>query len=115
MKKYKSAIKEVIHKTVEDFFEVGGVTQQTMREFDKRCLLPEGIYAPEDIKRIRAKTKLSQPVFASYIKISKGLLSDWERGIKKPSGTCETLLSIIEKHGVEIIPTRSSAHENHAD
>lgn len=29
---------------------------------------------------------ISQPVFARYLNVSKNLVSDWKRGVKKPGG-----------------------------
>lgn len=33
-----------------------------------------------------AGQQFSQPVFARYLNVSKNLVSDWERGVKKPGG-----------------------------
>ena len=39
---------------------------------------------PEEIKAIREEQHVSQPVFARYLNVSKNLVSDWERGQKRP-------------------------------
>ena len=43
---------------------------------------------------------VSQPVFARYLKVSKNLVSDWERGVKRPSGPALRLLAIVKKGGL---------------
>jgi putative transcriptional regulator len=65
---------------------VGAIDKQTMREFDEACLTPVRIIKPEEIRAIREREHLSQPVFARYLNVSKNLVSDWERGVKKPGG-----------------------------
>ncbi|EIX1730350.1 helix-turn-helix domain-containing protein, partial [Escherichia coli] len=46
---------------------------------------------------------LSQPVFARYLNVSKNLISDWERGVKRPGGAALRLLSVVEKNGIQVI------------
>ena len=59
--------------------------------------------APDEIKAIRLHERISQPVFARYLNVSKNLVSDWERGIKKPGGPALRLLTVIQKKGLEVI------------
>ena len=51
--------------------------------------------APEQIRAIREKEDLTQAAFAIHLNISKNQVSDWERGVKKPSGTALKLLAAI--------------------
>jgi putative transcriptional regulator len=83
--------------------EVGAIDKQTMRSFDAACLTPVQVLAPEEIKQIRLREHISQPVFARYLNVSKNLVSDWERGIKKPGGPALRLLTVIQKKGLEAI------------
>jgi putative transcriptional regulator len=52
------------------------------------------------LRKIRERENVSQPVFARYLAVSKNLVSDWERGIKKPAGPTKRLLAIVEKRGL---------------
>jgi putative transcriptional regulator len=92
-----------IHETIEALHEIGTVDKQTMREFNDACLSPIVVLAPDEIKAIRVKEHISQPVFARYLNVSKNLVSDWERGIKKPGGPALRLLTVIQKKGLESI------------
>jgi putative transcriptional regulator len=92
-----------IHETMEDLHDIGAIDKQTMREFDDACLTPVHVLAPEEIKAIRAREHISQPVFARYLNVSKNLVSDWERGVKKPGGSALRLLTVIQKKGLEAI------------
>jgi len=71
-----------------------------MREFDAACLAALPNYTGRQIRRIREREKFSQPVFARYLAVSKNLVNDWERGIKKPAGPTKRLPSIVEKRGL---------------
>jgi putative transcriptional regulator len=85
-KKYRSGALAAIHETMESLREIGAIDKKTMREFDEACLTPIQVMAPEEIKQIRQRERISQPVFARYLNVSKNLVSDWERGVKKPGG-----------------------------
>ncbi len=102
-KKYRSDAFAAIHETMEALHEIGAVDKQTMREFDEACLTPVHVLAPEEIKEIRAREHISQPVFARYLNVSKNLVSDWERGVKKPGGAALRLLTVIQKKGLMAI------------
>ena len=99
LKRYFAAI----HETIEALHEIGAVDKQTMREFDDACLTPVHVLAPDEIKAIRVREHISQPVFARYLNVSKNLVSDWERGVKKPGGPALRLLTVIQKKGLEAI------------
>ena len=99
-KKYRSDAFAAIHETMEALHEAGVVNKQTMREFDAACLTPIEVLSPEEIRMLRLREHLSQPVFARYLNVSKNLISDWERGVKKPGGPALRLLTVIQKKGL---------------
>jgi putative transcriptional regulator len=71
-----------------------------MREFDETYLTPIEVMLPEQIKALRIREHISQPVFARYLNVSKNLVSDWERGVKKPGGPALRLLTVIQHKGL---------------
>ncbi len=101
-KHYKSEAFAAIHETMEALQEIGAIDKKTMRDFDAACLaadLPE--MKPERIRALREREHVSQPVFAAYLNVTRNLVSDWERGIKRPGGPALRLLSIVEKRGLD--------------
>jgi putative transcriptional regulator len=102
-KKYRSDAFAAIHETMEALHGVGAINKQTMREFDETCLTPVHTLSPEEIKDLRMREHISQPVFARYLNVSKNLVSDWERGVKKPGGPALRLLAVIQKKGLMAI------------
>ncbi|MBI5589035.1 MAG: DNA-binding transcriptional regulator [Deltaproteobacteria bacterium] len=103
MKKYRSEAFAAIHETMESLHEIGAIDKKTMRDFDDACLTPVRILSSEEIRLIRLSENLSQTVFARYLNVSKNLVSDWERGVKKPGGPALRLLTVIEKKGLQVI------------
>lgn len=102
-KKYRSEAYAAIHETMQALQEVGAIDKQTMREFDESCLTPVLPMTPERIRALREREHLSQPVFALYLNVGKNLVSDWERGVKKPGGPALRLLTVVEKKGIQAI------------
>lgn len=102
-KKYRSDALAAIHETMEALVCIGAVDKRTMRGFDEACLTPVETMEPEEIKAIRLREHISQPVFARYLNVSKNLVSDWERGIKRPGGPALRLLTVIQKKGLTAI------------
>lgn len=102
-KTYKSDAMAAIHGMMEGFHQSGAIDKQTMREFDEACLTTISVLAPEEIRAIREREHISQPIFARYLNVSKNLVSDWERGIKKPGGPALRLLTVIQKKGLQAI------------
>lgn len=99
-REYKSEAFAAIHEMAEALRYVGAIDKQTMKGFDEACLTPVPDFTPSEIKAIRERENVSQPVFAHYLAVSKNLVSDWERGNKKPGGPSKRLLSIVQRHGL---------------
>jgi putative transcriptional regulator len=100
---YKSEASMVIHDMAAGLYENGIIDKITMKEFDDTCLVPTPLLTPEEIRNIRENVWLSQSAFARYMNVSKNLVSDWERGVKKPGGPALRLLAIIKKKGLAAI------------
>ncbi len=100
---YRSEITASVHETAEDLHEIGLIDKRTMREFDSLCLAPAPSLSPAEIKAIREQEAVSQPVFARYLNVSKNLVSEWERGAKRPGGPALRLLSVVKKGGLQAI------------
>ncbi|MBP5944351.1 MULTISPECIES: helix-turn-helix domain-containing protein [Pseudomonas] len=103
-KKFKSEVFESIHESASALLSVGAISKATMREFDDSCLatVPDAIQA-DQIKALRERNNVSQPVFARYLNTSASTVKQWESGDKHPSGMALKLLSIVQKHGLQIL------------
>lgn len=101
--KFKSDSFEAIRSAAAGMYRAGSIDKATMRHFDENCLTKSLAIAPEEIKRLRERNKVSQPVFARYLNTSESTVEKWESGTKKPSGAALKLLSIVEKHGIQIL------------
>ena len=99
----KDSILDTVRKTAEGLHNAGLVDKQTMREFDALCLKPVKKLTPKQIKKLREREKISQPIFAQYLNTSSSTVKKWETGEKHPSGPSLKLLNLVERHGLEAI------------
>ena len=102
-KQYKSDAFASIHETMESLHQIGAIDKKTMRNFDESCLEVIEEVEPQAIRDLRKREHVSQPVFARYLNVSRNLVSDWERGIKKPGGPALRLINIVKKHGLNAL------------
>lgn len=98
-----SDILNSVHDTVKRLHSNGSVGKLTMRHFDQLCLTEIRPFNPEDVRALRTKYQLSQPVFAEYFNVSSKLVKKWEQGESEPRGPALKLLILAEKKGLEAI------------
>ncbi|HEY1750646.1 MAG TPA: DNA-binding transcriptional regulator [Caulobacteraceae bacterium] len=79
------------------------IDKATMREFDALCLTPVTPLAPEEIKALREREQVSQPVFARYLNVRRDAVSKWDRGEKRPNGPSLKLLNLAKAKGLQAI------------
>ncbi len=99
-KQYKSEAFASAHEAALGLAEAGVLSRRTMREFDEMCLTPVREMTPEDIRELRLREHASQAVFARYLNVTTSLVSQWERGQKRPRGASLKLLTLVEKNGL---------------
>ena len=75
---------------------VGVMNELNMRDMDRLCLPPRPDYGGPEVRRIRAATRMSQPVFARLLGVDKSAVAQWERGAKRPSGPALRLLEVLD-------------------
>ncbi len=101
--KYRSERLEVLHKTAAGLVRLGALGKKTMREFDAFCLTKVEPMSGEEIAALREREGVSQAVLAYHLNVRTKLVSDWERGVKRPSGPSLKLLSIVRAKGIEAV------------
>ena len=102
-KQYRSRVMAAIHETAEDLHAAGLMDKRTMRKFDEACLTPVRPLRPEEIRELREREGASQAVFARYLNVTTGLVSQWERGEKHPQGASLKLLALVARKGLEAV------------
>ena len=102
-KQYRSNALAAVHETASDLHDAGVMDKRTLRKFDRMCLTPVHSMTPEEIRALRRREHVSQAVFAIYLNVSKGVVSQWERGEKQPAGTSLKLLALVQQKGLDAI------------
>ncbi len=101
--KAKTKLQAAIHQTASDLHEAGLMDQTTMRRFDASCLSHLAELTAPEIRALRKRESVSQTVFAYHLNISAELVSQWERGLKKPACPALKLLSLVLTKGLAAI------------
>jgi putative transcriptional regulator len=57
----------------------------------------------EQIRTLREQARMSQAVFAHYLNVTVGYVSQLERGAKRPTGAALVLLNLIRRKGIDAI------------
>ena len=86
-----------------DLHKAGLMSAQTMAEFDALCLPPVKQLSASEIKKLRRRFAISQPVFAAYLNTSPNTIKQWEQGVRKPNSIALKLLNLVDHKGLEIL------------
>jgi putative transcriptional regulator len=70
----------------------------------KRVAVPsqESVSA-SDVRAIRESNGVSQAVLALYLGTSTSSVTQWEQGLRTPTGATATLLSLIKRKGLQVL------------
>jgi putative transcriptional regulator len=106
--KKTSRLTEALLETAKDMRDTGILGEEpyekiTMRHLgiqDKPLIEP---LTGEEIRMMREQAHMSQSVFAHYLNLTAGYLSQLERGIKHPTGAALALLNVIHRKGIDAI------------
>jgi putative transcriptional regulator len=98
-----SDILDMAHDMATDLHEVGAMDNITMRMMDHICIPQNRSFTAQEIKDIRAKTRMSQPVFAQFLNVGTTTVAQWEQNKKSPNGPSMRLLDIIDRNGIEVL------------
>ena len=101
--RFRSDLMEAVHSAAEGLYRIGAIDQITMRNFDVGCLTAIDPMKPSTIRTLRQTAKMSQATFASALNVTTSLVSQWERGEKKPSGPSLKPLSLVKRKGIDAI------------
>jgi putative transcriptional regulator len=102
-KTYRSEGLAAIHEAASDLHDAEVMDKRTMRRFDGLCLTPVRPLEASEIRALRERERVSQTVFARHLNVTAGLVSQWERGEKKPAGASLKLLTLVQAKGLDAI------------
>jgi putative transcriptional regulator len=95
-------------ETAEDMRQGGLLNEAAYEKITMRHLGDAGAPAAapltgDDIRALREHAHMSQAVFAKYLNLTVGYISQLERGAKRPTGPALALLNVIRRKGMEAI------------
>jgi len=106
--KKTSRLTEALLETAKDMRDTGilgeaayeKITMRHLGATDKPAIEP---LTGEEIRMMREQAHMSQSVFAHYLNLTVGYLSQLERGVKHPTGAVLALLNVIHRKGIDAI------------
>lgn len=101
--KQPNKIIEAMHETMKDLHSIGLVDKVTMSNFDSLCLPKVKSYSPSQLKKLRNRFHVSQPVFAAYLNTTPKTIQQWEHGDRRPNSIALRLLNLIDHAGLNIL------------
>ena len=99
----RSRILAAVHETAGDLHRLGFIDKRTMRNYDALCLQPVPDYDAARVMALRERLQLSQAVLAALLNTSVSTVRKWEAGDKRPGGSSQKLLDLIERKGLEAV------------
>ena len=107
-KKKPSRLTEELLEMADDMHRLGILNDAahrkiTLRHLDVQALPTAEPMSGEEIRSLRERAHLSQAVFARYLNLTVGYVSQLERGTKQPKGPALALLNVIRRKGLEAI------------
>lgn len=103
-----SPLSRAILETADGMHRVGVMDDTTHEKITLRHLgkTAGGTADPisgDEIRSLRERAHLSQAVFARYLNLTVGYVSQLERGAKRPTGPALVLLNVIRRKGIDAI------------
>jgi putative transcriptional regulator len=103
-----SRLTRALLETAEDMRRAGVLDAKAHTKITLRHLgdAAEPVAEPitgEEIRELRERAHLSQAVFARYLNLTVGYVSQLERGAKRPTGPALVLLNVIRRKGINAI------------
>lgn len=108
MSKKPSRLTQALLETADDMYEGGLLDKAAYEKITLRHLgIKETPQADpitgEQIRALREQAHMSQAVFARYLNLTVGYISQLERGTKRPTGAALVLLNVIRRKGINAI------------
>ncbi len=109
MKKKPSRLTKNLIEMGKDLKDLGLLDEEAYEKITMRLLKKEKkIFKMEsitsdEIRAIREREHISQAVFANYLNLTVGYISQLERGLKRPTGAVLALLNIVRHKGLNAI------------
>lgn len=107
-RKQPSRLTKALLETADDMRRAGIMDEITHAKITLRHLGDKASAATEpisgdEIRSLREEAHMSQAVFARYLNLTVGYVSQLERGAKRPTGPALVLLNVIRRKGIEAI------------
>jgi putative transcriptional regulator len=81
----------------------GELEQTTLRMLGRDALPKVAPLSPTEIVAVRERAGVSQAVLAGFLNVGVMTVSQWERGLRRPTGTALKLLHVVKTKGLDAL------------
>jgi putative transcriptional regulator len=104
----KARLRAEIVEISQALHKVGAISdaeleQTTLRMLGRDALPKVKALSPREIVAVRERAGVSQAVLAGFLNVGVTTVSQWERGLRRPTGTALKLLHVVKTKGLEIL------------
>lgn len=104
----KARLRSEIVEITEVMHRAGLVSDQELEQTTLRMLGRDALpkisrLSPAEIVAVREQAGLSQAVLAGYLNVGTATVSQWERGLRRPTGTALKLLHVVRAKGIDAL------------
>src|SRR5262245_8250235 len=75
----------------------------TLRMLGRDALPKVAPLTPRQIVAVRERAGVSQAVLAGFLNVGVTTVSQWERGLRRPTGTALKLLHVVKSKGLQAL------------
>jgi putative transcriptional regulator len=75
----------------------------TIRMLGRDALPKVKPLSPREIVAVRARAGVSQAVLAGFLNVGVTTVSQWERGLRRPTSTALKLLHVVKSKGLQAL------------
>ncbi len=98
----KSRLRAEIVEMTQTLREIGVVSEEELARTTKAMLGQSRVpdMTPEEITALRKTEGLTRDSMAAFLNVAKSTISEWERGVRRPTGAALKLLHVVKHNGV---------------
>ncbi len=104
----KARLRSEIVEISRGLHKIGAISHEELEQTTLRMLGRDALpkvepLSPREIVAVRERAGVSQAVLAGFLNVGVTTVSQWERGLRRPTGTALKLLHVVKTKGLEAL------------
>ena len=104
----KARLRSEIVEATRGLHRIGAVSdahleKTTVKMLGRNALPKVTRMSPAEIVKVREEAGVSQGVLAAFMNVAVSTISQWERGVRHPTGAALKLLHVVKQNGLDVL------------